>query len=490
MEGWVRLIFALALAAPGQLIPTLPLPTDSSVRRPDHAKLDGSFRVPLPTEDLLAWTRREVGAFFSFDIVSMIGDEGVANTQTFCLGVGGNGGWLPPPHLFKPEKLDVDNWVQAAVAFGAKYAVLTAQHCGGFSMWPTDIFDETGFDYAYSTRYTPFRGGGYDVVADFIASCRKYGVLPGIYYSLNENYYLNAGLGVVRNTTLLPGQEKVSQELYAKIVLAQMRELWSNYGNLSEIWFDGGCNVAGTSDEIAAMLEQLQPHAVYFGGCAKTNNLRWVGTESGLPNYPIWSTSDGSSAGCTPGQGEPDGPVFCPAESDTRTQDVDQWFWRADLPVRNLSELQGVYYHTVGQNTNLLLNVPANRSGLIDNRFLKSFREFGTWMRECFSNPVATISGTGYVMTLSLPTKAAFQFNNVVARENQTNGELVLGFSITAYSPNGTYSALFEDGLSVGNRFARFVGAQNVTEVVLTVTAAYSEPTFTEFSVYDCDMMT
>lgn len=482
MEGWAFLIFTLTPAVAGHF---LPLPTESDARRPDHARFAGNVNVPLPTEDILAWTRREVGAFFSFNMITMLGDKGISNTQYFCLGVGGTGGWLPAPHYFNPDKLNVDNWLQAAVAFGAKYAVLTAQHCSGFSMWPTDISDETGFNYTYSTRYAPFRGGGYDVVAEFIKSCRKYGVEPGIYYSLNENYYLNVGLGAVRNTSLYPGQAKVSQELYGKIVLAQMRELWSNYGDLSEIWFDGGCNVAGTSDEIAAMLEELQPHAVYFGGCAKQNNLRWVGTESGTPNYPIWSTSDG----CNPGQGQPDGNTFCPAESDTRTQDVDQWFWRADLPIRSLPELQNVYYHTVGQNTNLLLNAPANQSGLIDVRFLSVFQEFGTWMQKCFSHPVVTTAGSGYNMTLSLQTRAAFQFNNIVLRERQTNGELVTRFSISAYLPSGSKTTLVGDGASVGNKFAHFVGAQSVTEVALTVTAAYSEPTFTEFSVYNCDMM-
>ena len=322
-----------------------------------------SFQSPaIPTEDVLAWSRREVGAFFSFNMITML--PNVSNTQYFCIGVGGDATWLPSPDTFNPDNLYVDQWLQAAVAMGAKYAVLTAQHCSGFSMWPTDVYDDTGFGYTYSTRYSSFRGGSYDVVKDFITACAKYDIRPGIYYSLNQNFYLNVAGGLVLNTSLVPGQAEVTQELYGLIVLAQMKELWSNYGELSEIWFDGGCSVPEIRDVIDDFLFSTQPHAVYFNGCPTKhhNAIRWVGTESGLPQYPIWSTS----VDCGSGGGSPDGAYFCPAESDTTLQENDQWFWRSGHPIRSLSDLQQVYYHTVGQNTNLLFNAAANSSGLIE----------------------------------------------------------------------------------------------------------------------------
>ena len=208
-------------------------------------------------------------------------------TQFFCIGVGGSGGWLPSPNLFDPDKLDLDNWLQAAVAFGAKYAVLTAQHCSGYSMWPTNIIDESGFEYKFSTRYSSFRGGGYDAVRDFVNSCRKYGVEPGIYYNLNQNYYLNVGQGLVLNSTLVPGQAKVSQEQYGKIVVAQMRELWTNYGDLSELWFDGGCSVPGIADQVADMLKELQPHATTFKAVVQIT--RFAGSELKVEHRNIQS---------------------------------------------------------------------------------------------------------------------------------------------------------------------------------------------------------
>ena len=63
-----------------------------------------------------------------------------------------------------------------------------------------------------------------------------------------------------------------------------MKELWTNYGTLAEIWFDGGCSpIPGVAQNISDLLEKLQPHAVYFNACGKDNNIRWIATESGVP---------------------------------------------------------------------------------------------------------------------------------------------------------------------------------------------------------------
>ncbi len=52
---------------------------------------------------------------------------------------------------------------------------------------------------------------------------------------LSEMIYIK-----VQNRTLKPGQLNVTQETYDSVVLQQLRELWTKYGILNEIWFDGG----------------------------------------------------------------------------------------------------------------------------------------------------------------------------------------------------------------------------------------------------------
>ncbi len=197
---------------------------------------------PAPSAPLLAWTQREIGAMISFDMITEL--TSVANSQHFCINVGGDRGFaLPPATAYAPAKLSTDSWLDAAVAMGAKYSVLVAMHCSGFAQWASDVSGANGtggFNYTYSTAFSG--GAAVDVVESYMASSASRGVLPGLYYSLNENYYLNVGSGKVQPaSTLTPGQANVSQETYIAIAVAQQVELWKKYkGLLSEVWFDGG----------------------------------------------------------------------------------------------------------------------------------------------------------------------------------------------------------------------------------------------------------
>ncbi len=82
----------------------------------------------------------------------------------------------------------------------------------------------------------------------------------------------------------------------------------------------------GTLADIGAnlthLLNTLQPGAVVFGGSGVSPSpLRWVGTESGLPSYPLWST------GCGSNNGDPTSTQWCPGTSDTTLQNGDHWFY-------------------------------------------------------------------------------------------------------------------------------------------------------------------
>ena len=70
------------------------------------------------------------------------------------------------------------------------------------------------------------------------------------------------------------------------------------------------------------MVAKLQAHAIIFNGNGLTvNSARWIGNERGDAPYPNWSTGVSSDGG------DPDSPIFCPAECDTTLQLFDRWFW-------------------------------------------------------------------------------------------------------------------------------------------------------------------
>ena len=58
-----------------------------------------------------------------------------------------------------------------------------------------------------------------------------------------------------------------AQAEYASLVLQQLAELWSRYGDLAEIWFDGGYDQVGLVNATRSLLRKLQPGVPVFNGC-------------------------------------------------------------------------------------------------------------------------------------------------------------------------------------------------------------------------------
>jgi len=418
--------------------------------------------LPLPTADVLNWSKQEIGVLIHFNMQTSCGNI------TLC---GGGAPYVPSPDTFDPEQLSTDQWMQVVQSFGTKYALLVAQHCSGFSLWPSDIYQDTTFNYTYSVKYSKWRNGKGDVVGDFIASCKKYGIKPGFYYGLNNNFKLNVQDGKVQNKALLPGQIKVTQDQYNKIALAQMKELWTKYGDLFEIWFDGGNNIPGAAE----LLLTTQPHAVYFQGGAKQNNIRWVGTESGHPLYPVWST--GGS-----GTGDPNSNEWDPAESDTTLQNYDTWFWKKGVTLRSFADLQGVYHDTVGANSNLIMDLAPDDTGLVPQDAVQRYAQFGDWITKCYGKSLAQTSGSGNKIVLQLPSSMAV--DRVIIQEDQSQGQRVRKYQVSA-NVNGQLQAV-GTGSSIGNKRIQLFQSVTTDLLQLDLSQSTDTPIITNFAAYNC----
>lgn len=112
-----------------------------------------------------------------------------------------------------------------------------------------------------------------------------------------------------------------------------MTELWSDFGPLAEIWFDGGYT-SDMKDKITALLQEKQPDAVAFGGFGVSKSpVCWVGTESGVPpGDEIWTQG-------TDNTGDPTSQDVCPKGCDTTLQEGDVWFFEEGEAIRSLAEL-------------------------------------------------------------------------------------------------------------------------------------------------------
>ena len=110
------------------------------------------------------------------------------------------------------------------------------------------------------------------------------GIGHGFYYSLTNNFFLNVLTHQAHAGPLLPGQYNPPQTDFEHIALQQVTELWTNYGNLSEIWFDGGYTSSMQAGLTKAL--QRQPNAIGFGGYGISSNPAvWVGTETGTREH-------------------------------------------------------------------------------------------------------------------------------------------------------------------------------------------------------------
>jgi hypothetical protein len=149
---------------------------------------------------------------------------------------------LPPPETFSPEEIDVEGWLDALSSFGCQRAVLVVSHGCGFNTFPSRTsFPEFNFEYNYSiASVTHYLNGTADIAKDFVEGCRSRGIVPGFYHGAMNNYFLNVASGLVQpGETLVPGMANVTQDQYTQILLANLRQLWTDYGELGEVCLCG-----------------------------------------------------------------------------------------------------------------------------------------------------------------------------------------------------------------------------------------------------------
>jgi alpha-L-fucosidase len=363
-------------------------------------------KLARPTPEQAAWQDLELGLFIHYDIP--VFKPGWDHRQYEK---------RPEPSIFNPKKLNTDQWMEAAKAVGAKYAVFVAKHGSGFMSWQSDL-------YPFGMKQSPYKNGHGDLVRDFVNSCRKYGILPGIYAHMGCNGYLEVdNPGLVNRGR---GGDPEKQARYAKICEGMVTELWGNYGPLSEIWFDGGVlDPAKGGPDVAPILRRLQPNAIVFQG--PTASIRWIGNEDGVAPYPCWATVP--DVRDYSGPGTPDGPKWLPGECDVPIR-RGVWLWEPNTEHRLLSvnQLMDRYYRSVGHNCNLLLNANPDPDGLIPEPDMKRYQEFGDEIRRRFGKSIAETTGHGDLVELALtkPTR----IDHVITMENILEGERVREYVI------------------------------------------------------------
>ncbi|NOR75896.1 MAG: glycoside hydrolase family 29, partial [Draconibacterium sp.] len=391
-------------------------------------------------------------------------------------------------NIFNPKNLDTDQWVKSAKDAGCKIAILTATHETGFALYQSDV-------NPYCLKAVKWRDGKGDIVKDFVESCRKYGVKPGIYIGIRWNSYY----GVY--DFMVNGDNKFAenrQQHYNRVCEGMVEEICSRYGDLAIIWFDGGAHgpEKGGSD-VLGIFEKHQPNCIFYHNTQRAD-IRWGGSESGTVPYPSWGTYPFPYSHSTNQEviyknnfqllkgGDPDGKYYMPAMSDAPLRGYNgrhEWFWEPGdeehiFPLKNLVNM---YYNSVGHNSSLILGLTPNADGLLPEKDVQRLKELGDEVKRRFSNPIVSVAGNKNRIFAKLSKRQLI--NQIVLEEDITKGERVRKFIVEGKTNLG-WQTIFE-GSCIGHKFIHRFDEMEVSAVRLNVLESKGEPHIQNFEVFN-----
>ena len=171
--------------------------------------------------------------------------------------------------IFNPEKLDTLQWVNTFKSAGIQSVILVCKHHHGFCLWPSSYRERT-------VKNTPWKNGQGDLVREFFDACREANIRTCIYYSPWDK------------------QESYGKPEYNNLMINELTELLSNYGNVDLVWFDGAGidpKISGKTMDfdwqcIYSTIRSLQPQALISGSGP---DIRWLGNEGGRGRFTEWS---------------------------------------------------------------------------------------------------------------------------------------------------------------------------------------------------------
>lgn len=413
-----------------------------------------------------------------------------------------------PETVFNPTQLDCRQWAKTAKDAGMKGIIITAKHHDGFCLWPSEFTQ-------HSVKNSSWRDGQGDVLKELRKACDEYGLKMGVYLSPWD-----------RNSAVYGTPE------YLTYYRNQLRELLKNYGDIFEVWFDGangGDGFYGGARETRKIdnktyydwsnthniVRELQPSAVMFSDAGP--DVRWVGNERGMGSLTNWcllkkdEMYPGGDFARILGEGHENGNYWVPAEVDVSIR--PGWFYheKQDSMVRTPGNLMELYYSSVGRNSNLLLNVPPDRRGLLHENDVASLMVFKKLLDEEFKTEVAkgkkaesqVTRGKGFSASnvndgdpetywttkddqhsgefiIDLGTET--EVNRIVLQEYIKLGQRVKTFTVSALQ-NGNWSKLI-DGTTIGYKVIRKFPVVKTTKVKVSIGDSKACPVISNVELY------
>ena len=448
----------------------------------------------VPTDAQVEWQKMEYNMFVHFGPNTFTGVEW------------GNG--REKADIFCPSDLNCRQWASIAKDAGMKGIIITAKHHDGFCLWPNPVSMHT-------VAQSSWRGGKGDVLKDLSEACREYDLGFGVYISpwdRNDPHY--------------------GTSEYNDVFVKTLEHALGSYGHVFEQWFDRACG-EGPNGKLQiydwplfnSTVHKMQPDAIIFSdygpGC------RWVGNESGSAGKTCWSTMDVNDDFTGPPVGRKElnegirgGNTWAAAETDVSIR--PGWFWREseNSKVKSLQHLLKIYYESVGRNSLLLLNVPADDRGHIHELDSMRLMELRAALDEIFSIDLAegatlqadnvrggsrrfkadnlldrrydrywavddSVTRVSFVVTLP----EVRTFNRVQLQEYIPLGQRVSAFSIDAMDEDGVWQPIARE-TTIGYKRIVHVPVTTTKCVRVNIENSEASPVLNGFALYMDDIYT
>lgn len=449
---------------------------------------------PVPSERQLAWHDMGYYMFVHFTVNTFTDKEwGYGDEKE---------------SVFNPTELDCRQWAKVAKDAGMKGIIITAKHHDGFCLWPSKFTE-------HSVKNSVWRNGQGDVLRELRKACDEYGLKMGVYLSPWD-----------RNNAVYGTPE------YLTYYRNQLNELLTQYGDIFEVWFDGangGDGFYGGAREMRRIdnktyydwpntheiVRKLQPSAVMFSDAGP--DIRWVGNESGMGSLTNWCLLNkdemypGGPFAKILGEGHENGSYWVPAEVDVSIR--PGWFYHAsqDTLVRTPENIMGLYYSSVGRNSNLLLNIPPDRRGLLNENDVKALLGFKELLDKEFPADLAkgkkassdsdrgkafrasmvndgnpetywTLKDDETTGEITIDLGAETEINRIILQEYVKLGQRIKEFTVSALV-NGEWQKIL-DGTTIGYKVIRKFPVVKASKVKLTISKAKACPVISNVELY------
>lgn len=429
-KKWMSMLLAGVVTTTGFMGGTVTLRAAETTNWVGDEGLSGTADAPKPDDvvpdaNQFRYQKEELAAFCHF------------GPNTFNeIEWGEHYGNKAPSEIFKLEKdFDAETLVKTLKDAGFKKLIVTAKHHDGFCIWDSKYTDYDVKESGYKDK-----NGESDILAEISKACTDQNMDMGLYLSPWDIHEPSYGYKDENGQPTTPENDKKD---YNEFYNNQLTEILSNdkYGNngkFVEVWMDGakGSGANAQEYEFKKWFDTIQKYegkaagrdadCMLFGAEAYTT-VRWIGNELGIAGKDTWSKSTVNKEKNTINSnkqgnatvGFENGNQWTVPEADARI--TSGWFWgtQKNTP-KTMEELSDMYFNSVGHNATLLLNVPPNNQGTVDEAILKRVEEFGKNIKESFDENLAKAEGASVKVSSVRGNAQTYKPGNMIDENDDT----------------------------------------------------------------------